>query len=239
MLTMFIRALILYVAVILIIRLMGKRQVGQLQPFELVFTVIVSDLAATPMSDVGMPLLYGILPVGALLLAYALISILCLKSEKARGFLAGRPTVLIRNGVIDQKALLHQGFTINELLERVRSSGIYNIHEVGCALLEVSGQLSVFPVSQKRPATPEDLGLATPYEGLPLNLVLDGRMQSDTLRLAGKDEAWLEHVLKELGATPKAVFYCALDTSGLLTVQRRQGERLQYLQALDASEVKW
>ncbi len=239
MLTMFIRALVLYIAVILIIRIMGKRQIGQLQPYELVFTIIVAELAASPMSNVSIPLLYGIMPIGALLLCYAVISVLCLKSERVRGFLAGRPTVLVRNGVIDQAAMREQGFTLNELLERIRYAGVFNVHEVGCAILEVSGQLSVFPVSQKRNVTPEDMGIQTGYESLPLNLVLDGRIQSNTLKLANLNDEWLKKQLKELGTTPLEVFYCALDTSGLMTVQHQQSGKLQFRQALKAEEVHW
>ena len=127
MLTMFVRALVLYVLVILLMRLMGKRQIGQLQPFELVFTVIIADLAATPMSDVGIPLLYGVLPMAALMLCYAIFSLLVLKCEKARELLSGRPTILVKDGVIDQKAMEKQGFTIPALMEQVRERGIQNL----------------------------------------------------------------------------------------------------------------
>ncbi len=239
MLTMFVRAVLLYLMVMCLFRLMGKRQVGQMQPFELVFTVIVSDLAATPMADVGIPLLYGVMPIGALLLCYAVISILCMKSERARGLLAGRPTVLVRNGVIDRQALRQQGFTLNELLERVRSAGVYDMHDVGCAVLEVSGQVSVFPISQRRPVQPEDIKLQTPYEGLPLNLVLDGRIQTAALLLAHLDENWLRQKLRSLRLDPRDVFYCALDARGLMTVQGMQGGELKRLQALDPSKVDW
>ena len=124
MLTMYIRALILYVVVIFLMRLMGKRQIGQLQPYELVFTMIIADLAATPMSDVGIPLLYGVMPIAATVLVYAVISLLTLKSEKARLILTGRPTILVRNGVIQQQEMKRQGFTITELMEQVREHGI-------------------------------------------------------------------------------------------------------------------
>lgn len=239
MLTMFIRALILYLSIILIIRVTGKRQVGQLQPFELVFTIIIADLAASPMSNVGVPLFYGIMPIAALLLCYGTISILCLKSERVRAFLCGRPSVLVRNGVIDQKEMENQCFSLTELLERVRGSGVLNVHEISSAVLEVSGQLSVFPNSQKRAVTPEDMQLPTEYESLPLNLVLDGRVQSETLHFAGFDEKWLQKCLKDVGTQPKAVYYCALDTAGLMTVQLFKSSRLLYFNALTKEEVKW
>ncbi|MDR2515627.1 MAG: DUF421 domain-containing protein [Christensenellaceae bacterium] len=236
---MFLRAMILYVAVMAVIRVMGKRQAGQLQPYELVFALVIANIVAAPMADVGVPLVYSIMPVGALMLCYALFSILSLKSQRIRAVITGRPTILVRNGVIDETAMKRQSFSLTELMERVRESGMVNLHEVGCAILEVNGQVSVFAVSQKRTVTPEDLGIATGYEGLPLNLVLDGVVQVQSLKLAGLNEAWLNEKLKKMGAEPKDLYFCALDTSGLLSLQRRGEGRLLLLEALEASKVRW
>lgn len=239
MLTMFIRALILYVAVIVIIRIMGKRQIGQLQPYELVFTLVVSDIVASPMADVGVPLFYSIMPIAALVLCYATMSILCLKSEKAREILTGRPTILVKNGVIDQTAMKKQSFSLSELMERVRESGLYNLHEVGCAILEVNGQMSVFPVSQKRALSPVDMGIQTEYEGVPLNLVLDGRVQTETLAVARLDRKWLTKKLHEIGTSPENVYFCTLDTSGLMSIQLMNESKIKLVQAISQSEVIW
>lgn len=239
MLTMFIRAFVLYVMVVVIIRVMGKRQIGQLQPYELVFTLIVADLVASPMGDVGIPLFYTIMPVGALVLCYALMSILCLKSERVRAWLTGRPSVLVRNGVIDQSEMKRQSFSLSELMERVRESGLCNLHEVGCAVLEVNGEMSVFPVSQKRPVQPQDMGLQTSYEGLPLNVVLDGRIQTDTLTLAGLNETWLKKQLGGLGLEPQEVFFCAVDTDGMMSVQKMKDDKLSLVKVLEEGQVCW
>jgi len=239
MLTMYIRALILYILVILLMRLMGKRQIGQLQPYELVFTVIISDLAATPMSDVGIPLLYGVMPIAASVLMYAVISPLTLKSEKARILLSGRPSILVRDGVINQKEMKKQGFTITELMEQVRESGIENLHEVGCAVLEISGQVNVFPTAKKRAVTPEDLGIRVRYENLPLHLIQDGHVQKDSLRAARVTEAWLSDQLRKFDCAIENAFFCALDTDGVLCVQKKQEKRMRFVQALRPEEVKW
>ncbi len=239
MLTMFIRALVLYILVILLMRLMGKRQIGQLQPYELVFTVIIADLAATPMGDVGVPLLYGVMPIAALMLCYALFSLLTLKSERARVLLTGRPSILVSNGVINQQEMSRQGFSLTELMEQVREHGIENLHEVGCAVLEISGQVNVFPVSQKRPATPEDLRIKTSYENLPLHLVLDGKLQKESLKNAHLTTAWLEQQLSRFPCSIAEAYYCALDTDGVLCVQKKQESRVRFAHALDPKEVCW
>ena len=239
MLTMYIRALILYVVVIFMMRLMGKRQIGQLQPYELVFTMIIADLAATPMSDVGIPLLYGVMPIAASVLVYAVISLLTLKSEKARLILTGRPTILVRNGVICQDEMKRQGFTITELMEQVREHGIENLHDVGCAVLEISGQVNVFPTAKKRPVTPDDLNIRVKYENLPLHLIQDGCLQKDSLRMAHLTESWLTQQLRKFDCTIHDAFYCAVDTEGVMCLQKKKETRVRFLQALRPEEVTW
>lgn len=239
MLTMFVRALVLYVLVILLMRLMGKRQIGQLQPFELVFTVIIADLAATPMSDVGIPLLYGVLPMAALMLCYAIFSLLVLKCEKARELLSGRPTILVKDGVIDQKAMEKQGFTIPALMEQVRERGIQNLSEVGCAVLEISGQVNVFPIAAKRNVTPEDLDLHPAYENLPLHLILDGKLQADSLHSAGLNADWLRQQLHRFKLGIENTYFCSLDTDGVICAQKKQEKRVHFAQALKPEEARW
>lgn len=239
MLTMYIRALILYVIVVILMRLMGKRQIGQLQPYELVFTMIIADLAATPMSDVGIPLLYGVMPIAASVLVYAVISLLTMKSEKARILLTGRPSILVRDGVINQAEMKKQGFTITELMEQVRESGMERLSDVGCAVLEISGQVNVFPTAKKRAVTPEDLKLKVKYENLPLHLIQDGRLQRESLRAARVSEEWLVSQLSNLNCTIKDAFFCALDTDGVLCLQKKGEQRMQHIQALRPEEVNW
>ena len=211
MLTMFARAVALYVLVILLLRLMGKRQIGQLQPFELVFTVLVADLAASPMSDVGVPLLYGVMPIAALLLCYALFSLLTLRCGRARALLSGRPAVLVRQGVVDEEELRRQGMALTELIEQARESGVLSLADVGLAVLEISGKVNVLPRAGLQSPTREDLGLRAPEEALPLPLVLDGAIQRDSLRALGRSDDWLRRELRRrFSLAPEDLLLCLL-----------------------------
>lgn len=241
MLTLFLRTILLFLFTVLIIRLMGKRQIGQLQPFELVIAILIADLVAVPMGDVGTPLLYGIMPIVTLLFLHALLTICCLKSEKLRRLIDGKPCVLIHKGILQNDQLDRMGYSIADLLEELRSGGILNIREAGSAVLETSGKLSVFPDAQERPVTPKDLQLPVGYEGIPLTLIVDGRVQSENLTLAGLNENWLKSQIAPLGYDrPSAIMLCSLDTGGVLLVYGRgKSARMQTVQALQPEQVRW
>ncbi len=165
MLTVFARAVILFAAAVIAMRLMGKRQVGQLQPFELVVVIMIAELAATPMGSVGVPLLYGILPMLALVICHGLLTFFSMKSERLRVWLCGRPTVLIRNGVICERQLRKTSFTLNDLMEELRMGGIQDPAEVATAVLETSGTVSVFPKADSRPGHARRYGLGGARRG--------------------------------------------------------------------------
>ena len=228
-----------YVLVILLMRLMGKRQIGQLQPFELVFSVIVADLAASPMSDVGIPLLYGVMPIAALMLCYALFSLVTLKSERARELLSGKPAVLVQQGVVDEDEMRRQGMTLTELMEQMRECGVANLSDVGCAVLEISGKVNVFPLSEKRAVTPGDLNLRPGYENLPLPLVLDGKVQEDSLRAARRSAKWLQAELSRFSVDVPGTYLCLLGTDGVLCVQKKGEGRLHFARSLQPEQVNW
>ena len=143
MLITFFRAVILYIFVLIVMRLMGKREIGQLQPFELAISIMIADLSTVPMADIGIPIFNGIIPILGLLLMHLIISILNLKSIRAREIICGKPRILIYRGKIDEKALRKERFTINELQERLRGNNIVNISDVEYAILETSGQVTV------------------------------------------------------------------------------------------------
>ena len=240
MLTVFVRAVILFLASVGAMRLMGKRQVGQLQPFELVIAIMIAELAATPMGSVGVPLLYGLLPMAALIICHGVLSFAGMKSERFRAWLCGRPTVLIRNGVICEKQLRKSSFTLNDLMEELRMGGMLDPAEVGTAVLETSGAVSVFPKASHRPVTPQDLGLKAAPEGLPLPLVLDGKVNRANLQRGGLTESWLYKQLQCLGyASPAPVLFCCLNTQGQLMVQGKGKETMQMLQALEEGQAGW
>lgn len=240
MLTILIRSLILVSVAVLTFRLMGKRQVGQLQPFELVIAIMIADLAATPMESLDTPLWRGIAPMLALILLHQLITLLSLKSQHLRAFFSGRPTVVIRDGRIDYQALRKLCFNLNDLLEELRTGGVLSPSEVGTAIMETSGRLSVFPNSAHRPVSPEDLGLETGYEGVPLTLVMDGRLEKHNLSLTGKGEKWLVGCLRKCGfQSMSAVLLCYADTNGWLSAYGYDGGGPVRVLALKENEVNW
>ena len=186
MLITFIRSIFLYIIVLIVMRLMGKREIGQLQPFELAISIMIADLASTPMADAGIPLTNGIIPILALLVMHLIISILNIKSIKAREILCGKPSILIYRGRIDEKMLRKERFTINELEERLRGNNVVNIGDVEYAILETSGQITVIQKPEKKNVTVEDMGIKTEYEGLAYDLVLDGKVMYENLKILKK-----------------------------------------------------
>lgn len=240
MLAIFIRSLVLVCFAVLAMRLMGKRQVGQLQPFELVIAIMIADLASTPMESLDIPLWRGIIPLAATVTLHQLFTLLSLKSQRMRAFFSGTPTVVIRRGQIDRKALERLCFNLNDLLEELRTSGILSPTEVGTAIMETSGKLSVFPCSQQRPLTPADMGMETAYEGIPLTLVMDGKVEKNNLPLCGRDEGWLRAQLKKLGyPDARQVLLCYLDTDGQMTVHGFGEKPPARGPALKPEEVTW
>lgn len=215
-----IRTLVLFAVVVLALRLMGKRQIGQLQPYELVIVIMLSALAAIPMEDTGIPLASGLVPILTLLVAQVVFSFISLKSERARGIICGTPSVVIENGKIIEKELYRLRYNINDLLEQLRSKNIPNIADVEFAILETSGQLSVIPKSQKRPVIPEDMSLPTKYEGLPVTLIIDGYVFRKNLEKMNLNEDWLKSELQKFNVHSfKDVLFASLDTEGKLFFQ--------------------
>jgi uncharacterized membrane protein YcaP (DUF421 family) len=224
MLIIIARAIILYSMLVLVTRIMGKRQVGELQPFEFVITILVAEMAAIPMSDKETPLLNGLIGIFTLLVIHVTLSFLTLKSQLLRGILCGTPAVVIENGIIAEKTMQALRYNINDLLEQLRGQGYSNLADIEFAILETNGQLSVIPKSQKRPLTPADLQVETSYEGLPLTLVVDGKVDKRALRRAKLDKAWLQQELAKFGITNlKHVLVATLDTQGNLFFQSKAG----------------
>lgn len=225
MLLIIIRTLILYAAVLVVMRVMGKREIGQLQPIELVVALLIADLAAIPMQDTGIPLLSGLIPILVLMAAQVTLALVSLKSDTVRGIVSGRPSVVVENGRIVEPELRRLRYSINDLLEQLRSKNYPNPADVEFAILETNGQLSVIPKSQKRALQPCDLNIDTPYEGMPLILVADGVVNRKNLQRAKLDETWLREELRRHGVRdPKEVFFANLDTTGKLYYQLKSGK---------------
>ena len=238
MFTLFLRALILYVVMIVTMRALGKRQLGQFQPYEFAMTILLADLISTPMGSVSTPLLYGILPFMALFAVHSLITLLSLKSDRVRAIVSGKPSVVISRGVINEKELKRLCLSLADLLEGLRGAGVLDPSEAGTAVVEANGKLSVFPEADKRGPTTGELGIPTDYEGLPLPLIMDGRVQGNNLKQVGEDEEWLAALLKRRGLRAQDVYLACLDTQGSLYLQTEAGERMR-LRALDPGKVGW
>ena len=204
MLITFFRAIVLYIIVLIVMRLMGKREIGQLQPFELAISIMIADLASIPMSETGIPIL-------GLLVMHLIISMLNIKSTKAREIICGKPSILIFRGKIDEKVLKKERFTINELEERLRDNNIFNIGDVEYAILETSGQVTVIPKPNKRATTPEDFNIEPQYEGIPYDLVVDGRVMYKNLEKIGKNYVWLKKQTEKFGIKPEEALIVTID----------------------------
>lgn len=223
MLVVFIRTLVLFIVVIIAMRIMGKRQIGELQPFELAVAIMISELASVPMQNTGIPLVNGIIPILTLLAAQIVISFVSLKSTRARNIICGRPSVLIAGGRINEQVLKSELYTINDLMEQLRSKDIYNIADVEYAILETNGQLSVIPKASKRNVTPEDLNLTAKYEAPAIELIIDGDLIEPNLNRVGMDKKMLELELKKIGiGSINDVFFASMDTNSKLFCQAKE-----------------
>lgn len=225
MITAFFRTVILYLILMLGLRLLGKRQIGELEPSELVLTLIISDLAAVPMQDFGIPLVNGLFPIITLLCLSMLVSFFNLKSIRFRALVCGRPAVIIRDGQIQQQSMARNRFTVDELFEQLRSQGYSDLASVKYAILETSGQLSILPYTRCSPVTPELLGLDAPDQAtLPLLVINDGHIMDRDLAATGHDRAWLYKQLKQRQILdPRQVFLMTVDENGTVTCIKKEG----------------
>lgn len=216
MTTAFLRTVILYFILMIGLRLMGKRQIGELEPSELVLTLIISDLAAVPMQDFGIPLVNGVFPIVTLLCLSMLLSFFSLKSIRFRALVCGRPTVIIREGKVLQQNMARNRFTVDELLEQLRSQGYSDLSAVKYAILETSGQVSVLPYTKASPITPQVVQMEVQDDvTLPVLLINDGHVMSANLSASGYDRTWLDRQLKDRRLTsPRQVFFMTVDEAG-------------------------
>ncbi len=215
----FIRTIILYLITIVALRIMGKRQVGELSPSELVVTILISELAAIPMQDNGTPLLAGIIPILTLLSLEIFTSSLALKSDKCKKILFGENSVLISNGKINQPEMKRLRLTLDELLEELRLKGYPDIDKVRYAILETSGKLTVIPYPQYEMPTREDLGINSTENSLPLAIISDGSIVWNNVQKLKKDKNWLKKILNKNGYEKASqVFLLQMDEKENMTI---------------------
>ena len=222
MLITFFRSIVLYIIVLIVMRLMGKREIGQLQPFELAISIMIADLATIPMTEIGIPIFNGIIPILGLLLMHLIISIINLKSLKGREIICGKPTILIYRGKIDEKALKKERFTINELQEKLRGNNIVNLGDVEYAILETSGEVTIIQKPEKRGTIPEDFNIKPDYEGIPYDLIIDGKIMNQNLKILGKNYSWLKKQVEKFGIKPEEALIVTIDGKGQIFCQKKE-----------------
>ena len=225
MIITFFRSIVLYIIVLIVMRLMGKREIGQLQPFELAISIMIADLASIPMADIGIPIFNGIIPILGLLAMHLIISLLNLKSMKAREIICGKPSILIYRGRINEKVLKKERFTINELEERLRANNVFNLGDVEYAILETSGQVTVIQKPEKRNTTPQDFKIVPEYEGIPYDLVVDGKIMHANLREIGKDYNWLKKQVEKFKMKPEEALVVTMDGKGQIFCQEKENKK--------------
>ncbi|MDI3280644.1 MAG: DUF421 domain-containing protein [Bacillota bacterium] len=218
-----VRTLAMFLFVFVALRLAGKRELGQISPFDFVVSVMVGELAAIPLQSPRIPLTHGMLPIATLIAAEVAVAYLSLKSRTLRVLFSGSPTIVIQNGAINERNLRRTRYNLDDLLASLRQQGVANLADVEYAILEDNGQLSVLLKSHKRPVTPEDLGIVKEYDGLPLTLIIDGKVDERALALAGRDEEWLRQELGRRGyARAEEVLLATLDAAGHLYVAGKE-----------------
>lgn len=218
MITSIVRTAILYIFITLGIRLMGKRQIGDMQPNELVITLLISEIAAIPLQDSTQPLLFGIIAIFVLIILEIAVSVLSMKNIFIRKLLNGKSIVIIKDGVIDQQAMTDVRMTVVDLVELLRGQNVFDISTVAFAVLEVNGELSVLLKSKEQPATLKDLRIEKSEALLPLPVVTDGKILNETLKALNISEDKVYKELKKNNTTVKKVFLMTMDRDGNSTI---------------------
>lgn len=237
---MLLRSIIVYSCVLLVVRLMGKRQIGEMQPFEFVITLIIADLACIPMAELSVPLVHGIVPIVTLLIVHFLICFLSRKFQFARYLLTGKPAIVVSPKGINYKELKELNMTLDDLIELMRGCDVFKIEEIAYAIIETNGNLCVIKKAEQEPVTREDLKVKVSQNALPINIIMDGRLMKENVVLAGIDEKFINDCLKEAKVkNRKNVLLMTLDNNGEVFIQEKNAEAYTNFQMdFDGSE-KW
>ncbi len=227
MLINYIRTMILFFVVVVALRLMGKKQIGQFQPSEFVVALMLSELASVPMQDTSIPLFYGIIPILTLMAIEIAVSVISLKSRRARSFLEGDAVIIIKHSVLQRDQMKRMRYNINDVTEELRRAGISDIRQVEYAILETDGTLSIVPKSTNRPLTAVDVDMSLPEEPFYFAVISDGKFDDEALANAGLKREDITKRLKKKGiASEKKVFFGAADEKGSFYCQLYDGGRI-------------
>lgn len=227
MLTIILRSIIIYLIVLFVFRIMGKRQLGQMQPFELVLTLIIADLATIPMAEISVPVLHGIVPLFTLVILHFLLTLLTRLSTTLSAVVSGKPVILINPRGIDYKAMKKLSISIDDIFEAMRGLGYFSLEQVEYAIMETNGKISILPKAELAPATNQSVGAQVEKAVIPINIISEGKILKENLALANVDEAFVEKFLKtNIGkAKIKDVLVMTLDDNGAVYLQLKQGQK--------------
>lgn len=219
MITIFIRTMILYILVVVAVRIMGKAELSELQPYELVIIIMISELASLSMEKVETPFINGVVAISTLVFLQIIVSFITLKSEKARAIICGKPSILIKNGKIIDKELKKLRINMNDLIEQLRTKNFSNIDDVEFAILETNGDLSVIPKATKKPLTPEDMNISMDREYLPISIIIDGKINHQNLTKSPVDFNWIYKELKKRKIDDiNEILYASVDQNKALSI---------------------
>lgn len=221
MLITLIRVMILYSFIVICMRLMGKRQLGELQPTELVITILLSEIASIPIQDNGVPLINSIFAVLLLVSLEIINSAICLKSGKMRSAIQGNPIIVIRDGILDREKLKELRFSFEDLIEQLRQKDVFDINEVKFAVIETNGQLSVMLKEKNQPITPERLDSPDAEKGLQYMIVNNGKILRKSFKESNMSKKELDDILKKKKIALKDIFLMVTDTNGNYTITRK------------------
>ena len=222
MILSYIRTIVLYLVLIAVIRLMGKRQIGQMEASEFVVTMLVANLASIPMQDGAIPLFSGVVPIVTVLGVELVLSALSLRSIKFRRLLCGKPVILIENGNILQKNLRKTRVTLDELTGHLREKDVLDLRSVQYAILETNGNLSVFPYPKERPASAKEAGIPARKQYLPITIISDGQLLEENLSKAKKDTRWVQNILRQHNAQLQDTWLLTVDGGDRAVFYRKE-----------------
>lgn len=222
MILSYLRTIALYLVLIVVIRLLGKRQIGQMEPSEFVVTMLIANLAAIPMQDGGIPLFSGLVPILTVLAVELVLSAVSLRSIWFRKLLCGKPVILIENGRILQENLRKTRITLDELTGHLREKDVLDLRAVQYAILETNGNVSVFPYPKDMPASAKDAGVQASAQYLPITIISDGRLLSENLEKSGKDGAWVQKTLRAHDADLQSTWLLTVDQGGNVLWYRKE-----------------
>jgi len=225
MINMLIRSIIVYAFVFVAVRLMGKRQIGEMQPFELVITLIIADLACIPMAEMAVPLSHGIIPILTLVVIHYFICLFSRKFTFVRHLFCGRPAIVVSPNGINYEELKRLNMNLDDLVEGMRGCGIFCFEEIAYAIVETNGKMAIIPRKEAAPATSGDVGVTKPESALPVAIIMDGKLQNENIKLTNSSDKFIWDCLKRAKIRSiKQVLLMTVDNNGKVYLQPKNGK---------------